>query len=44
MAANMKDGITPAESAKGFVTVVQNIDISKTGDGIYSYDGSVIPW
>ena len=44
MGENLKDAISPAESAKGFVDVVDGIDISKTDQGIYSYDGSVIPW
>jgi hypothetical protein len=44
MGENLIDAISPAESAKGFVTAVQGIDMSKTGAGIYSYDGSVIPW
>lgn len=44
MGEKLKDAISPAESAKGFVSVVEGIDISKISEGIHSYDGSVIPW
>jgi hypothetical protein len=36
--------ITPAESAKAFVEILDKVDIAKTGDGIYSVDGNVFPW
>jgi hypothetical protein len=39
MIVNQIDPIIPEESMKGY-----GIDIKKTGDGIYSYDGSVLPW
>lgn len=40
----LKDAISPEESAHGYFKVVQGIDASKVGDGIYSYDGQVLPW
>jgi hypothetical protein len=44
MGENLKDGITPEESAQGYYKVVQGIEVSKTKEGIYSYDGLVLPW
>jgi len=44
MGENLKDGITPEVSAQGYYKVVQGIEVSKTKEGIYSYDGSVLPW
>jgi len=44
MSKGIPGGIEPAESAKGFVNVVETTDISKTNDGIYGYDGTVYPW
>jgi hypothetical protein len=44
MGENLKDGITPEESAQGYYKVVQGIEVSETKEGIYSYDGSVLPW
>ena len=44
MGENLKDGITPEVSAQGYYNVVQGIEVSKTKEGIYSYDGSVLPW
>jgi hypothetical protein len=44
MGENLKDGITPEESAQGYYKVVQGVEVSRTKEGIYSYDGSVLPW
>lgn len=44
MGEGLKDAISPEESAKGFITAVEGADIKKSKDGIFSYDGSMIPW
>jgi len=44
MGEGLKGAISPAESAKGYADIIEKLDISKTSDGIYSYDQSVYPW
>jgi hypothetical protein len=36
--------ISVAESATGVVTVLDELDLNKTKEGILSYDGTILPW
>lgn len=36
--------ISPEESAKGLVDVVEKVEVEKATEGMYSYDGTVAPW
>lgn len=38
------NAITPEASALGYIDILDKIDIKKTSEGIFSYDGSVIAW
>ncbi|KAL8292614.1 hypothetical protein RQP46_001226 [Phenoliferia psychrophenolica] len=38
------DTIEPSVSAKGIVSVIETLDFKSTDKGIYSFDGSLLPW
>ena len=44
MTKGMQGTISTAESAKGCVDAWEKADITKSGDAIFSYDGTTIPW
>jgi len=44
MNPGLKESISVTDSAKGFVDVIEKLDIAKTSEGIHSYDGTVYPW
>jgi hypothetical protein len=40
----MPGAIPIAESAAGFIAVIDELDPSKIKEGILSYDGSIVAW
>jgi hypothetical protein len=44
MAKGMPGAIPIAESAAGFIAVIDELDPSKIKEGILSYDGSIVAW